>query len=149
MAPPESVEQPKAKDGQVRRRAWRALPCQRRHFGHAGGAHRGEVAAVEHALPVVALARRRVLAAREAERLGDRFLHEARVGHRACMVKRSEIGILGAALRRSHGFSAESEVLGLSSRVRRAASSLQMQSEGAVLARYGPTKTAILRGRPV
>ena len=60
------------------------------------------------------------------------------------MVKRSEIGILGAALRRSHGFSAESEALGLSSRVRRAASSLQMQSEETVLASYGPTKTAIL-----
>ena len=60
------------------------------------------------------------------------------------MVKRSEIGILGAALRGSHGFSAESEALGLSSRVRRAASSLQMQSEETVLASYGPTKTAIL-----
>ena len=60
------------------------------------------------------------------------------------MVKGSEIGILGAALRRSHGLSAASEVLGLSSRVRRAASSLQMQSEETVLASYGPTKTAIL-----
>ena len=60
------------------------------------------------------------------------------------MVKRSEIGVLGAALRGSHGISAESEVLGLSSRVRRAASSLQMQSEETVLASYGPTKTAIL-----
>ena len=59
------------------------------------------------------------------------------------MVKRSGIGILGAALRRSHGLSAESEV-GLSSRVRRAASSLQMQSEETVLASYVPTKTAIL-----
>ena len=63
---------------------------------------------------------------------------------RSCMVKRSELGILGAALRRSHGLSAESEVLCLSSRVRRAASSLQMQSEETVLASYGPTKTAIL-----
>ena len=63
------------------------------------------------------------------------------------MVKGSEIGILGAALRRSHGLSAESEVLGLSSRVRRAASSLQMQSEETVLASYGPTKTAILTMR--
>ena len=62
----------------------------------------------------------------------------------ACVVKGSEIGILGAALRRSHGLSAESEVLGLSFRVRRAASSLQMQSEETVLASYGPTKTAIL-----
>ena len=60
------------------------------------------------------------------------------------MVKSSEIGMLGAALRQSHGLSAESEVLGLSSRVRRAASSLQMQSEETVLASYGPTKTAIL-----
>ena len=60
------------------------------------------------------------------------------------MVKRSEIGALGAALRRSHGFYAEFEVPGLSSRVRRAASSLQMQSEETVLASYGPTKTAIL-----
>ena len=60
------------------------------------------------------------------------------------MVKRSEIGVLGAVLHRSHGLSAESEVLGLSSRVRRAASSLQMQSEETVLASYGPTKTAIL-----
>ena len=64
------------------------------------------------------------------------------------MVKGSEIGILGAALRRSHGLSAESEVLGLSSRVRRAASSLQMQSEETVLASYGPTKTAILTMLP-
>ena len=67
------------------------------------------------------------------------------------MVTGSKIGILGAALRRSHGLSAESEVLGLSSRVRRAASSLQMQSEETVLASYGPTKTAILtmlRGSP-
>ena len=54
----------------------------------------------------------------------------------AWMVKGSEIGILGAALRRSHGFSAESEVLGLSSRVRRAASSLRMQSEELVVARF-------------
>ena len=60
------------------------------------------------------------------------------------MVQGSEIGTLGAALRRSHGLSAESEVLGLSSRVRRAASSLQMQSEETVLDSYGPTKTAIL-----
>ena len=60
------------------------------------------------------------------------------------MVKRSEIGIWGTALCRSQGFPAEPEVLGLSSRVRRAASSLQMQSEETVLDSYGPTKTAIL-----
>ena len=60
------------------------------------------------------------------------------------MVKHGEIGVLGAALRRSQGFSAESEALGLSSRVRRAASSLQMQSEETVVASHGPTKTADL-----
>ena len=38
MAPPESVEQAKAKDSQVRRRAWRALPRQRRRFDHAAAA---------------------------------------------------------------------------------------------------------------
>ena len=60
------------------------------------------------------------------------------------MVKQRHVGVLGAALRRSHGFSAEPKVLRLSSRVRRAASSLQMQSEETVLDSYGPTKTAIL-----
>ena len=70
-----------------------------------------------------------------------------RVGERACMVKGSEIGVLGAALRGSHGLSAESEALGLSSRVRRVASSLRMQSEETVLASCGPTKTAILTMR--
>ena len=60
------------------------------------------------------------------------------------MVKRSEIGILGAAWRRSQGVSAESKMMGLSSRVRRAASSLQMQSEEPVVASYGPAKTAVL-----
>ena len=64
------------------------------------------------------------------------------------MVKGSEIGILGAALRQSHGLSAASEALGLSSRVRRAASSLQEQSEETVAARYGPTKAASLTMRP-
>ena len=64
------------------------------------------------------------------------------------MVKRGEIGVLGAALRGSHGTSAESEFLGLSSRVRRVASSLQMQSEETVLASCGPTKTAILTMLP-
>ena len=53
------------------------------------------------------------------------------------MVKRSEIGVLGAALRRSHGFSAESEALGLSPRVRRAASSLQMPSHAPLAASRG------------
>ena len=60
------------------------------------------------------------------------------------MIKRSGVGLSGAALRRSQGFSAESEALGLSCRVRRAAPSLQMLSEVTVVASYGPTKTAIL-----
>ena len=60
------------------------------------------------------------------------------------MVKHSEVGILGAALSRSPCFSAASEALGLSSRVRRAAPSLQVQSEKIVVASYGPTKTPIL-----
>ena len=47
-------------------------------------------------------------------------------------------------MRRSHGLSAESEVPGLSSRVRRAASSLQKQSEETVVASHATTKTAIL-----
>ena len=38
MAPPERVEQAGPKGSQVRRLALRALPRQRRHFGHAGGA---------------------------------------------------------------------------------------------------------------
>ena len=43
-----------------------------------------------------------------------------------------------------HGLSMGSEALGLSSRVRRAASRLQMHAEETVLASYGPAKTAIL-----
>ena len=62
----------------------------------------------------------------------------------ACMVRNGEVGILGAASRRRQGFSAESEVRGLSSRVRRAAPSLQMPPEEPVVASCGPTKTAIL-----
>ena len=60
------------------------------------------------------------------------------------MVKHSEVGILGAALRRSQGFSADSEVLVLSSRVRRAAPSLQIQCNELMVARYGLTETATL-----
>ena len=60
------------------------------------------------------------------------------------MVRHSGIGLLGAALCPSESFSAEPEVLGLSSRVRRAAPRHQMQSEKTVVASYGPSKTAIL-----
>ena len=68
---------------------------------------------------------------------------------RTCVVKHSGVGMLGMALRRSQGVSAESEVPGLSSRVRRAASSLQMQSEESVLASFGSTETAISDKRAV
>ena len=60
------------------------------------------------------------------------------------MVKHCGVGIFCAVSRRRHGLSAESEALGLSSRVRRAAPSRQMQSEETVMASYGPSKTAIL-----
>ena len=61
------------------------------------------------------------------------------------MVKRSEFGILGVALRQGQqACSVGSELLGLSSRVRRAASSLQLQSNEAVVASHGPAKTATL-----
>ena len=63
---------------------------------------------------------------------------------RTCRVKRSEVGILGAALRRCHSSSVESEVLRLSCRGWRAAPSLRMPSEEPVVASHGPTKTAIL-----
>ena len=59
------------------------------------------------------------------------------------MVKRDENGVLGAAWRWGHGISEGYVVLGLSSRVRRAASSLQMQSEAPIVARYSAAKTAL------
>ena len=58
------------------------------------------------------------------------------------MVKRGEIVNLGGLWREGHGLSEGSETLGLSSRVRRAASSLQMQSDEPVVASYGLAKTA-------
>jgi len=60
------------------------------------------------------------------------------------MVKRSEIVTLGGLWLEGHGLSVESELLGLSSRVRRAASSLQMQSDEPVEASYGLAKAATL-----
>ena len=56
----------------------------------------------------------------------------------------AKLGILRAALSRSSCFSAASEARGLSSRVRRAAPRLQMQSEETVVASRRPAKTAIL-----
>ena len=68
--------------------------------------------------------------------------------HLWCGETQRNIGPLRAALRNSHGFSPESERLGLSSRVRRAAPSLQMQSEEPAMARSSPAKTAILTVLP-
>ena len=58
------------------------------------------------------------------------------------MVKRSEIVKSCGLWLEGLGLSVESETLGLSSRVRRAASSLQMQPEVPVVASYGPARTA-------
>ena len=58
------------------------------------------------------------------------------------MAKRGAIGDLGAVWLYCHGFSVTAEALGLFSRVRRAAPSLQMQSEAPVVASYGAAKTA-------
>ena len=53
-------------------------------------------------------------------------------------------GVLGGLWLEGHGLSVGSEALGCFSGVRRAASSLQMQSEKPVVASYGLTKTATL-----
>ena len=60
------------------------------------------------------------------------------------MVKRSEIVHLGGLWLEGHGLSEGSEVLGLSSRVRRAAPRLQTQPEEPVVASYCLAKTATL-----
>ena len=60
------------------------------------------------------------------------------------MVKRSEKGDLGGLWREGHGLSKRSEVLGLSSRVPRAAPRLRMRPEEPVVARHGLAKTATL-----
>ena len=62
----------------------------------------------------------------------------------ACVVKRSENGNLGGLWLQSYGLSVRSEVVGRFYRVRRAAPSLQLQSEEPVVARYGLAKTATL-----
>ena len=68
-----------------------------------------------------------------------------RGGDGACMVKRGGIVNVGAASGwEGHGLSEGSEVLGLSSRVRRAAPSLRMLAEETVEASHGLAKTATL-----
>jgi len=59
------------------------------------------------------------------------------------MVRRGEIVNLGAAWLQCHGLSVGSEVLGLSSRVRRAAPSLRTQTDEPAEASYGLAKTAM------
>ena len=59
-------------------------------------------------------------------------------------IKRSGVDEIGAAWLQGHGLPVGSEALGLSSRVRRAAPSPQMQPEEPVEASYGLTKTATL-----
>jgi len=58
------------------------------------------------------------------------------------MAKRSGNVGLGGLWLEGHGLSVGSEVLGLSSRVRRAAPSLQMQTDEPVVASFGVAKTA-------
>ena len=62
----------------------------------------------------------------------------------ACVVKRDELVDLGGLWLESHGLPEKSETLGLSSRVRRAAPSIQMQSDESVVSRSGTAKTATL-----
>ena len=59
------------------------------------------------------------------------------------MVKRSENVNLGGLWLKGHGLSVGSETLGLFSRVRRAAPSLQTQSEKPLVARYGLPRSAL------
>ena len=58
------------------------------------------------------------------------------------MVKRSEVVDLGGLWLEGRGRSEKPETLGLSSRVRRAAPSIQMQSDESVVSRSGTAKTA-------
>ena len=59
------------------------------------------------------------------------------------MVKRSENGNLGGLWLEGHGLSVASETLGIFSRVRRAAPSLQMQPDELLVASYGLAKSAL------
>ena len=65
----------------------------------------------------------------------------------ACMVKRSEKVNLGGLWLEGRCLSEESEVLGLSSRVRRAAPSLQTQADEPAVASCGLAKTAASAAR--
>ena len=64
------------------------------------------------------------------------------------MVKRSENVNLGGLWLKGHGLSVGSETLGLFSRVRRAAPSVQMQTEEPMVAKHGPAKTPLLTVLP-
>ena len=67
---------------------------------------------------------------------------------RAWMVKRSVNGNVGGLKLESRDLSVGCEALGLSSRVRRFAARLQIQSEEPVVASCGPTKAATLAVLP-
>ena len=79
-----------------------------------------------------------------SERIRRWSLSLKSTAERACMAKRSEIVSLGGLWLEGHGRSVGSEVLGRSSRVRRAAPSLQMQPDEPVEASHGLAKTATL-----
>ena len=63
--------------------------------------------------------------------------------HHLHVGRRREIGEFGAAWLQGHGLSVGSEVMGCSSRLRRAASSLQDQQQEPVVASHGPAKTPL------
>tara|TARA_B110001452_G_scaffold121274_1_gene100646 strand:+ start:842 stop:1123 length:282 start_codon:yes stop_codon:yes gene_type:complete len=65
-------------------------------------------------------------------------------GHGACRAKRGEIVSLGGLWLEGHGLPVASEVLGLSSRVRRAAASLRTLPDELLVASRGLAKTATL-----
>ena len=120
------------------RRAAALLKLVRRHHG---GVH---AAAVRLEVRGRAIDERRERGdERGRQREGAHLARSRRLEGAACMARRGETGILGAALRQDHGLSVASETLGLFSRVRRTAPSLEMRSDEQMVARSAPTKTAL------
>ena len=120
---------------------WPAMARPRRHFAHP------VALAPQHVDHLRRRARHaaelRVQAARALAQHARRRRAPLLQRERACMAKRSGNGVLGGAWLQCHGRPEASELLGASSRVRRAASSLQMHPEELMVASYGLTKTAI------
>ena len=99
-------------------------------------AQRGAVAKVEE---------RRLEGEVVAQLVGARRVLERVVGRAVPeLAKRGENGILGGLWLEGHGLSVKSDLLDLSSRVPRAAPSLQTQSVEPVVASCGANKTATL-----